>query len=217
MSQAAKPKRRWYQYSLRTLLVLMALVSVAMSWLVARCRRGRQCAAVQAIQHLGGLVLYDYQVDVGRDPRRRTAAIRLVHALAGDDLLRSAALVDFSGNTRLTDADLQQLKSLPGLRILDLGGTQITDAGLQNLAGLAQLQDLRLDGTRITDAGLKHLRGLGRLERLSLIGTGVTDAGLEQLKGLSRLREIWTNGPNVSEQVQQKLRESCPGVKVMHF
>ena len=27
-----KPKRRWFQYSLRTLLVLMLLVGVGMSW-----------------------------------------------------------------------------------------------------------------------------------------------------------------------------------------
>jgi hypothetical protein len=54
-----KPRRRWYQYSLRTLLLLMLLVSVGMSAVATRMRTARrQRDAVAAIQESGGSVAY---------------------------------------------------------------------------------------------------------------------------------------------------------------
>ncbi len=46
-----KPRRRWYQYSLRSLLVLTLLVSVGMSYVAVRMQRARrQKEAVEAIR-----------------------------------------------------------------------------------------------------------------------------------------------------------------------
>ena len=48
------PKRRWYQYSLRALLVFVVLCAVACSWFATRLRRAhRQREALAAIQRLG--------------------------------------------------------------------------------------------------------------------------------------------------------------------
>ena len=64
MTESSKPRRRWFQYSLRTLLLLMLLVSIGMSWVAVRMQRARrQREAVKGIERLGGGVMYDYQFD----------------------------------------------------------------------------------------------------------------------------------------------------------
>ncbi len=60
---AARPRRRWFQYSLRTLMLAMVLSSIGMSWLALRMQMVRgQKEAVEAIIKSGGAVDYDYQV-----------------------------------------------------------------------------------------------------------------------------------------------------------
>ena len=59
------PKRlRWFQYSLRTLLLVVLLASIGMSWVAVRVQGARrQKAAVEAIKKLGGWVIYDWEFD----------------------------------------------------------------------------------------------------------------------------------------------------------
>ena len=57
-----KPKRRWLQFSLRTLLVFVTLSAVACSWFVVKMQQvRRQREAVKAIMEAGGWVWYDYE------------------------------------------------------------------------------------------------------------------------------------------------------------
>jgi len=44
------------------------------------------------------------------------------------------------------------------LQVLGLEKTQITDAGLEHLKGLAGLKYLNLNGTQVTDAGVQQLQ-----------------------------------------------------------
>lgn len=96
---------------------------------------------------------------------------------------------------KVTDAILRPLKTLPGLRHLELRDTRVTHAGLQYLQDLHQLegfyarQDL-LAPPEISDAGLRHLAGLKRLEHLQLSSPQMTDRGLEHLSGLTGLLEL---------------------------
>ena len=63
-SNPSKPRRRWFQYSLRTLLVLVTVLCVFCVWLGLVSERARkQREAVAAIEAMGGVVYYDYQVD----------------------------------------------------------------------------------------------------------------------------------------------------------
>jgi flagellar motor protein MotB len=82
-----------------------------------------------------------------------------------------------------TDADLVYLKALPETTHVDLSGNRrITDAGLENVKGLSKLRILYLRNTQVTDAGLKHLEGLTKLEELSVLFTKVTKKGAEQFE-----------------------------------
>ena len=56
-----KPKRRFLRFTLRSLLLLMLVVCVALGWKVERARKQRD--AVNWVQKFGGSVDYDYQID----------------------------------------------------------------------------------------------------------------------------------------------------------
>jgi len=162
-----KRKRRWLQFSLRTLMVLMLIVSVPLGWLAYKLRQGREHrAAVEAIQRLGGRI--GSRPDrLGRPP--------------GEEVYPGRVWVCFS-RTPVRDAELAYLRGPRGLYQLNQDATKVTDAGLVHLKRLTQLEELFLDSSRITDAGLEHLRGLTQLRTVDLRNTQVTDKGVSELK-----------------------------------
>ncbi|MGA2257086.1 MAG: hypothetical protein ABSG53_20735 [Thermoguttaceae bacterium] len=195
-----KFKHRWFQYSLRTLLVLVTLCVIACS-LIATFVRSVAVAQQEvretciAIRDMGGRAV----------PR------------GGFSLGCSIMAVYFRG-VRVTDTDLEQLKGLKRLSQLHelcLEGTQITDAGLENLKGFTQLQDLELEDTKITDAGLEHLKGCRQLEYLSLTGTPIADAGLVRLEAMSQLKRLWLEGTKVTDVGLKKLHQALPNCEIV--
>jgi Leucine Rich Repeat (LRR) protein len=178
-----KPKRRWYQFSLLTLLVVLTLLCVGPGGFVAYEQRKarQQQAAVEAIEKLGGSVEYDEEVPA------RSAMVRQI---LGDESFGNVDVVSLC-DTQANDATLVHVAGLKSLKHLSLSDTQVTDAGLVYLAGLNGLTSLTLDNTQVTDAGLVHLAGLTKLEILLLPNTQVTDAGVAKLqKALPNCRII---------------------------
>ena len=200
---SAAPKRRWYQFSLRTLLVLITLICLGPGGFVAyeQQKARRQRAAVAFIEKIGGRVAYDH------DAVKRSALMR---AVLGDDRCAHVSSISlrppesrqgfptlkkFPGLTDLyvndaSNADLVHLKPLANLRWLDLRETEVTSEGLLHLAGLTELEGLQLYGTGVDDAGVAHLASLQKLTLLDLRKTRVTDAclaGLSRFESLERL------------------------------
>ena len=61
---SAASELRWYQYTLRTLMLATLLACIGMSWVGVKIREARrQKQAVEAIKKSGGAVLYDYEDD----------------------------------------------------------------------------------------------------------------------------------------------------------
>jgi hypothetical protein len=214
-AEPPKRKRRWFQFSLRTLLIGVTLLAAACSWFGGKMERARrQRAAVDCIGKHGGSVVYDYQLDELGNVRSDAAPPQpsWLRSLSGDDIFTSVVDVTFDQSTtdaglphltgfdqllelclddaNITDAGMENLKALEYLRVLRLCGTKITNAGLESLKGLTQLERLTLSGTKITDSGLKSLSGMQQLHQLELERTLVTDAGLEYLKGLASLQSL---------------------------
>lgn len=211
-------KRRWFRFSLRTLLAFVLLVSIAMSWIGLKLQRAKkQREARHAIEKAGGGVEYELFVQ-SPVPRWKEWA----HANLGDGLLFDATAVwggntDFGNNemahlkrlpklstvfleeTQVTDAGLEHLEGMTNLSILDLRSTEVTDAGLEHLKGLIGLSFLFLGETHVTGAGLEHLQGLNKLGILDLGGTQVGDAGLEHLQGMTELTELRLEDTQVTD------------------
>ena len=179
-----KRRLRWYQFSLRTLLLFVLLVSAGMSWLGNKLYRARrQHEAVVALMKSGATVYYD-----SRAYGKEATVPEWVQGLLGKDLFFDVHSVSVNEAVDFRDEHAAPLRELTGLRTLYLDGAEITDAGLEHLEGLTRLADLYLRDTQVTGAGLEHLEGLTNLQRLGLGGTRVTPAGLEHLKALTRLQ-----------------------------
>ena len=211
-----KPKLRWYQYSLRSLFILMTLVACASSWYAYEMNEAaKRRAAIEKIEELEGLVRYYDASDVdtyGEAP----GWFSWLRKLHGDEHLGDVVVVALRG-PRITDAEMVHLKDLTKLEWLEFrAATQITDAGLVHLKGLTNLKVLWLDGSPITDAGLVHLKGLTTLEVLWLDGSHITDAGLVNLKGLTRLGTLMLTDTKVTDEGVKKLQEALPNCKIHH-
>ena len=217
---AALVLRRRFQFSIRSLLLLVVVVAIPCSWLATEMNKARkQREAVEEVLKVRGEVWYDYQLDPSGCwiPGATPPGPPWLHALLGDDPLvdvTQVALFESEINdawpehlkplTKLvslrlyrvpiTDAGLAHLKWLPNLRCLDIGVTKVTDAGLKHLEALPNLESLKLEETNVTDAGLKHLKGLLKLKSLCLSRTRVTGVGLEDLAVLPDLRELDLGG-----------------------
>ena len=194
-----KPRRRWLQVSLRTLLILVTLLSIGLGWFVHRGERQRR--AVAAILEMGGSITYD-------SPAAAAEFFDFDRWLPLD-CFDDVCIVDLYAS-KVTDAGMMHVKVLPRLEGLKLAETHVTDAGLTHIQKLTELKWLTLDGTDVTDAGLAQLEGLTQLKYLSLNATQVTDVGLQQLQGLISLEELNLFGTQVTAAGIAKLQRTLP-------
>ena len=218
----AKPKRRWYQFSLRTLLLVMLVLGCGLGY--ERHKAVKYKAAIDAIKALRGEIRFDSNHPV------RTAWMKL---LLSDDSFGNVNHVYLSGahitdarlihlraltqlesltldNTNVTDSGLAHLRRMTQLQTLLLCDRHVTDAGLLHLQELTRLQSLSLDRTQATDAGFIHLQGLTQLQWLSLDYTQVTDAGLVHFQGLKELRTLRLEGTQVTDTGRRELQRALP-------
>ena len=213
MSESPKRKRRWFQFSLRTLMTFTVICAVPCAWLGHKIeQKERQRYAIEAIRRLGGRVEFGYQLDSDGFPLagdRQPPGALWLRRLLGDDFFADVKSVDFSG-TIVRDDDLQDLDELPDLEFLERGSTRITDAGLVHVGGLRKLRVLGLTNSAISDAGLSHLRGLTRLEVLSIAYNPITDAGIEKLTCLKVLGWLSVEDTNITDEGVRQFKRAVP-------
>src|SRR5688572_2765846 len=150
MSESPPKPRRWFQFRLRTLLLLVTLIAALLGWrmYVWRAEQEVQRQAMAELKAQGAMT----SVTFGS------------HAEAIVLQGRKADNVVLLDNPRLTDDDLQGLENARLTRGLTIVGSRITDKGLVHLKNLRQLELLDLKkNPQITDAGLVHLEELQNL------------------------------------------------------
>src|SRR4051794_35781390 len=88
-TQAPPPKRRWFQFSLRTMLIFMTLICVACGlWLGPKARRH---SLVKAIEAAGG------QIDYAAVPADESWFVRTQRPYLPKDYLDEIVTVDLLG------------------------------------------------------------------------------------------------------------------------
>ncbi len=181
-----KPKRRWFQFSLRSLLILVTLSAVPLGWLGFRLRQAQvQRQAIHQITSLGGGGIYDVHFDdsVRSYMEARPPGMGLVsehiHNPKEVSMFSNVVAVDLSSHSPGSLLDpTQQPLTLGGIEMI----SPITDDDLTCLAGLRYLRWLRLENTLVSDEGLRHLNSLGTLDWLNLRNTNISDEGISKLR-----------------------------------
>ena len=202
-----KPKLRWYQYSLRTLLVFVTVCGILFGWIASVVKRIHdQRKVVSRIQNLGGFVGYDYQYCDGQFVRDASPrGPQLLRLVLGDDAFARVEQVSFIHDATLTPADFEAFNNLPQLRCLDLSGWKVDDEGLRRMSAIRNLRDLALSGDKISNDGLDGLRSLTTLRGLSLSDTRITMNGLAQLPFASQLQYLTLYGATVTDSTLENL------------
>ena len=219
--QHAKPKskRRWYQYSLRTLLIFVTLFAVACSWFTVKMQQAkRQREAVEEILRLGGIVLYDYETFEDEDSIHISGGATIVNEPSTPLWLRNLLGRDFFYNVTtviIYSYGLDYIDNLTQIENLYLIGS-ITDANLSHLGLLTKLQTLYLYDSPITDAGLANLEGLPNLKLLDIHSMPITDAGLAHLKRFTKLQTLHLHKTKVTNAGIQDLQKALPKLKIDH-
>jgi hypothetical protein len=221
---------RRVQFSVKTLLLLMAVTAFACGWMAeALAGAKRQRETVRAARTLGCGIYYDYNLresggvqffSGGRPGATRLAAWLsedFFHEIVGANVSSDEALLLLedaaslrrldAGDSQVTNAGMKALESFPRLEWLDLrDAAQVGDDGLKHIQGLSRLRSLQLRRTAVTDAGMIYLKDLRELEVLDLGMTRVTGEGLPHLAGLTHLRQLFFWGNNIDDASLSHLR-----------
>ena len=224
------PTRRWFQFSLRALLVFVTLSAIPCSWLAVKLREAkREEAAAAAFEKAGGYVVWDESA-LGPAWLRGVLGehffAHVVEVELWGDEVKDGTLVHLDATNHLqglvlstpnvTDAVLEHLQGLRELKKLGLYPTQVTDAGLEKIARFKQLETLALRGTQFTDAGLRKLAGLSKLQTLLLVNTNSTDAVLEHLQRMKQLNYVYLDRTRATAEGVKKLRQALPTCEVIN-
>jgi Leucine-rich repeat (LRR) protein len=96
----------------------------------------------------------------------------------------------FNG-VQLSEANLDQIVALSGVKSLTLGACNLKDEDLARLARLESLTSLALYGSpMLTDAGIAHLAKLPRLESLDILSTQMSDDSWPVIGKLTALKSL---------------------------
>jgi hypothetical protein len=202
------PKRRWFQYSLRTLLIMVTLSGFGCSWLAVKMQQARRehevAAAVQKTVAAGSSV-----VRWGPSP-----APQWLRRLLGNEVFEHVDEVMLIGH--VGDAQFASFEEFKQVRAIAMATDgNVTDQGITHLDGLSQLRTLIIDGnTHVTDAGLGRLAKLPQLEQLDLMSDAITDAGLDNLRGQNHLKKAWILGPRITDAGLKRLEQALPNCRI---
>ncbi len=192
-----KPRRRWYQYGLRTLMLLMLAVCLFCGWIgyLTKVYQGR-ASTLKRIADLGG----SYEV-VPKGPAwlRRIIGEDYVHVakvrfsekyfMPSLPLGRLPTPSPMPEPVFITAEDCKQLARLAGMAELDIAGCMIDSAGLPHLAQLHDLVKLTLRGVAFTEPTTTLvLHHMPRLKHVNVSGGAWSSLLAEQ--GLQETLEV---------------------------
>jgi hypothetical protein len=193
-------KRRWFQYTLRTALLLATVFCVWLGWWANRAHQQR--LAVQRIQSLSGGVDYERRPNDTRVPK-------WLRSLLGDDFFVNVNQVSLAPHREnrqpdkpLTPDELDQIvaamQRLPRLKRLSIDHTGLRDEDLSRLAPLRKRIEyigIASYTKEINGQCIAHFRDWPRLKSLDLLSSHLDPHTLDQLAALPSLEYFhWSHG-----------------------
>lgn len=128
-------RRRWFQFRLRTLLILMLVISCGLGWFAYHLELARNRERAVAECGAAGIYVYQYEpTAVGRVLRRWPALDNWVRTTFGDSLLSTPSAVSaFHLQRHRVEFLKSRLKLFPSLKSVSLGSAdRETTAAMQD-------------------------------------------------------------------------------------
>jgi hypothetical protein len=187
-------KLRWYQYSLRTMLICSFIFALACSWVGVKIRQAQAQKEIAEKLRKAGCSIYYYGGDPfpAHSPDASCPYPHWLRSLVGDDFLSNVVILIYGSskfNPEFTNDDFALMERFDHLRHICINA-DITDEAIAHIKTLVNLEDIELMSTQITDIGLANLEPLSKLRQLSLGCNRITDVGIKHLEGLKLLQEL---------------------------
>ncbi len=212
MPDQPKPKRRLFQYSLRTLLVLVAAIGIVMATVVMPAVRQRQ--AVEQVQRFGGMIFYGYQYspDGTEAPGNESAVPAWLRRTFGEDCFANVTGVVLDGSRVHDpgrefpfDADnsygeiLDALRRLPKLRRLRVERIPLAFLDLAKLSSSPNLEIPEVKSLAVENTDLPNVAHLSHLHELRLELKGSEIDGFGCLGALTDLEVLSLGNSRISD------------------
>lgn len=211
-------RRRWFQFSLRTLLILLTVSAVWLGYFVERARTQRE--VVKALRGKGRMYYRHWLTGQRIETLRSLPEPDWLRRLVGNEYFFRPHYVVVDAAGPILDR-LREIDSIQAITVADGGPITSEHVGaiagirsltkvnlgqmvqfpllsfdgstLDRLADLPHLKAIDLDALTINDDDLTRLARVKQLERLQIFRGQVTHAGLRHLTALPRLTrlELW--------------------------
>lgn len=197
-SRRETPRRRWRQFSLRTLLLAMVVLSVCcglFAWRLQRARR--QAAAVHTIRKLGGVVTYDYQSEAessGKTVAESPMPLWVVRWL-GPDFFHDVVNSTMNRQRPKSDDDVRSywsaVSQLSRLELFQARGKWVNGRMATEAVGRHhRLRHVMLSDGNLRGSDLEPLARLTQLKVLWLPRNPIGDDGANHLRNFPQLEDL---------------------------
>lgn len=222
--QAARPRRRWYQFTLRTAGVWIALFCLLLgSFAWWRDRAERQRKVVEELRGLGAKVEYQYWYLTDREktdgldwaeyriaePDQEFFLFAWLRSQVGDDYVSRVDQIQLTLSPETTTQSFQLLQNFRSLGRLNLDGSAVSGDDLKSLPFFDTLEGFSLIPGQGSDS---LLHGWGRDDTRGVL----TDGDLSVFDRAYRLRFLSLQNQSIGEDGVKHLRD-CHRLQVLRL
>lgn len=197
-----------FQFSIKSLLLVMFIVAAGLGLLTYRMEQVRAKHNLHAMLEEAGMSVWrDGSVMVSNAKPVREQELLLLEQLPHFEEM-------VFNNASFTDSGFAHLKKL-NLKKITFASMQITEAGWARVGEMTTLESLTILETLISAEDIARLKNCN-VHTLRLLGTGLTDAGLLHIKRWPKLTELHLNELKITKDGLAQLKDA-PMLHTLHL
>jgi len=188
-----EPARPWWQFSLRTMFIMVTLLVIGLAWFIQlRERVQMRHRAVEAIEAAGGFVRYEGDHGQYGSDESEGLTLQFALLLGDENTFRNVVTVTWyalNKNGHFGDEHMWVFDYLTETKFVDLDGAAVTNAGLRHLSSLTRLTELGFRGTPLNEEGLQTIEGLKETLRTISIDQATPKALQDRIDAIEQVHD----------------------------